>query len=94
MRDYRDVCTIVPFPGVAVQYPCYAHFCANFKEETEWLAVFDLDEFVLPHRHEALCDFLAEHPHVDGFGINWVMFGDGLSPDATGRKGDRKLLIS
>lgn len=84
----------MPFPGVAVQYPCYAHFCANFKEETEWLAVFDLDEFVLPHRHEALCDFLAEHPHVDGFGINWVMFGDGLSPDATGRKGDRKLLIS
>lgn len=77
LRDYLDVCTIVPFPGSGVQYPCYAHFCATFKHETEWLAVFDIDEFILPHRHETLCRFLHDYADVDGIGINWVMFGDG-----------------
>ena len=64
-------------PGDAVQSRRYAHFCKQFKHETKWVAVFDIDEFVLPHMHGSLRDFLLDSDHCDGIGINWVMFGDG-----------------
>ena len=74
---YRDVCTVMKAPGDAVQSRAYAHFCKHFKHETKWVAVFDVDEFVLPHRHGSLREFLLDFDHCDGIGINWVMFGDG-----------------
>ena len=64
-------------PGDAVQSRRYAHFCKQFKHETKWVAVFDIDEFVLPHKHGTFRDFLLDSDHCDGIGINWVMFGDG-----------------
>jgi hypothetical protein len=74
---YRDRCTILRAKGDAVQSRAYAHFCRHFKHETRWVAVFDVDEFVLPHRHGSLREFLADYDDCDGIGINWVMFGDG-----------------
>jgi hypothetical protein len=63
--------------GDAVQSRAYAHFREHFRHETTWVAVFDADEFVLPHRHDSLREFLRDYDHCDGIGINWVMFGDG-----------------
>lgn len=77
LYDYREHCTVMRAPGDAVQIRAYAHFCKHFKHESEWIAVFDIDEFVLPHRHRSFREFLLDHDHCDGIGINWVMFGDG-----------------
>ncbi|MEO8305593.1 MAG: glycosyltransferase family 2 protein [Betaproteobacteria bacterium] len=77
IREYRDCCTVLKASGDAVQVRAYAHFCRHFKQETNWLAIFDIDEFVLPHKHGSLREFLADYDHCDGIGINWVMFGDG-----------------
>ncbi|HZP88162.1 MAG TPA: glycosyltransferase family 2 protein, partial [Burkholderiales bacterium] len=77
LNAYRDKCTILYARGEAVQGRAYAHFCRRFRQETKWVAVFDVDEFVLPHRHATLRDFLIDHDDCDGIGINWVMFGDG-----------------
>ena len=77
IRDYRDKCTVMRAPGDAVQSRAYEHFCKHFKHETRWVAVFDIDEFVLPHRHSSLREFLLDYDYCDGIGINWVMFGDG-----------------
>ena len=74
---YRGKCTVLQAPGDAVQSRAYAHFCKHFKHETRWVAVFDVDEFVLPHKHGSLREFLADYDDCDGIGINWVMFGDG-----------------
>jgi hypothetical protein len=41
------------------------------------VAAFDIDEFVLPHKHATFRDFLLAYDRCDGIGINWVMFGDG-----------------
>lgn len=74
---YRDKCTILYARGDAVQSRAYAHFCKHFRHDTKWVAVFDVDEFVLPHRHASLGQFLRDYDDCDGIGINWVMFGDG-----------------
>lgn len=74
---YRDRCTILNAPGDAVQSRAYAHFCSHFRHETRWVAVFDVDEFVLPHAHDSLRQFLVDYDDCDGIGINWVLFGDG-----------------
>jgi len=77
LRDYRDVCSVMKAPGHAVQVRAYAHFCKHYKQETKWVAVFDIDEFVLPHKHGSFREFLLDYDQCDGIGINWVMFGDG-----------------
>src|SRR3954451_11023447 len=77
LRDYRDVCSIMRAGGDAVQVRAYAHFCSRYKHESKWVAVFDIDEFVLPHKHESFREFLIDYDHCDGIGINWAMFGDG-----------------
>ena len=77
LSDYREHCTVMRAPGDAVQMRAYEHFCKNFKHETKWVAVFDIDEFVLPHKHDTLREFLLAYDQCDGIGINWVMFGDG-----------------
>jgi len=74
---YRDRCTVLRAPGDAVQSRAYAHFCNHFRHETRWVAVFDVDEFVLPHAHGSLREFLQDYDDCDGIGINWVLFGDG-----------------
>jgi len=74
---YRDKCTVVRISGDAVQRRAYAHFCEHFKHETRWVAIFDIDEFVLPHRHDSFREFVLAYDHCDGLGVNWVMFGDG-----------------
>lgn len=77
LADYADSCTVLRAPGDAVQERAIAHFCKNFKHETKWVAAFDIDEFVLPHKHATFRDFLRDYDRCDGIGINWVMFGDG-----------------
>jgi hypothetical protein len=82
--EYRDKCSVMRAPGDAVQARAYEHFCKHFKQETRWVAVFDIDEFVLPHKHSSFREFLLDYDYCDGIGINWVMFGDGhhkTSPD-------------
>ncbi len=86
MGEYRDVCSVMRAPGDAVQARAYEHFCKHYRHETRWVAVFDIDEFVLPHKHSSFREFLLDHEHCDGIGINWVMFGDGhhkTKPDGT-----------
>ena len=77
LRPYRDKCSVMRAPGHAVQARAYAHFCKHYKHETRWVAVFDIDEFVLPHKHDSFRDFMLDYDQYDGIGINWVMFGDG-----------------
>ena len=77
VREYRDKCTVMRAPGDAVQARAYEHFCKHLKHETRWVAVFDIDEFVLPHKHASFREFVSDYDYCDGIGINWVMFGDG-----------------
>lgn len=78
LRDFRDVCTITRVAGRQQQVAAYNHFVKNFGGETEWVAVFDVDEFVLPKQHTTLRDFVTDTGrNTDCISINWVIFGNG-----------------
>lgn len=78
LADFKDICTITRIPGKKKQVIAYNHFVKNFAKETEWVAVFDVDEFVLPKQHPTLRDFVIDAGrNTDCISINWVVFGNG-----------------
>lgn len=86
--DYLNVCTIHKISGVRKQFAAYNHFLSHHKNETEWVAVFDIDEFVYTKKHETFRDFVLDiGKGVDCIGLNWVIFGNGkhtLKPEKGG----------
>ncbi|NEO52697.1 MAG: DUF563 domain-containing protein [Okeania sp. SIO3B5] len=45
------------------------------KEQTDWIAFIDADEFILPHQHPDIHSFLSNYNDVGGIAINWKLFG-------------------
>jgi len=78
LRDFADICTITRITGQKKQMAAYNHFVEKFAGETEWVAVFDVDEFVLTKQHATLRDFVRDTGRKrDCISINWVVFGNG-----------------
>jgi hypothetical protein len=72
---YKQICTIIDFPGSIVQLAAYTHCINTYKNETDWLIVCDGDEYILPLQHQSLRDFLNEYDDMMAVGINWVFYG-------------------
>ena len=47
----------------------------NFKNETFWLGLIDIDEFIVPLSKNTLSDFMKEYEESNGLGINWIVYG-------------------
>jgi hypothetical protein len=47
------------------------------RGNVKWLAIIDIDEYLVPKTHETIPEFLLqfEKPGIGGVGINWQMFG-------------------
>lgn len=67
---------IIPVNGKNIQIPVYNSCYNNFKSQYEWIAFFDVDEFLVLKKHKNIHDFLSEYQNYPGIGINWVLFGD------------------
>ena len=53
-----------------------AYTDAVARAETDWLAFFDTDEFLMLHKHDSVGAFLSEMPiGVSAVAINWLLFG-------------------
>jgi Glycosyltransferase family 92 len=78
LKNYLTYCTIIEYPGNGIQFEVYSNWLNNFKNESEWVAVFDIDEFILPKSHDYLIDFVKEFDKkgADSIGINWMIFGN------------------
>ena len=72
---YKNICTVIDFPGRCQQLKAYDHFLNTYKYDTEWIIVVDGDEYICPKNHFSLRDFLDEYKDAHAIGINWVMFG-------------------
>lgn len=67
--------TLVQWPKNQAQMECYQDGIAKFREETEWMAIIDLDEFIVPNETDTIYDFLKkfeDKPAVLGY---WKFFG-------------------
>lgn len=64
------------WPGKAMQMPAYQDIIKKHSYDTRWLALIDLDEFLVPVVHDTVPEFL--HTLPDGFAqlvVTWVMYG-------------------
>ena len=72
--DAGDV-TYIYFPGRDRQDSAYCHATAHFGQETRWMAVVDLDEFIVLHEKDNLRDFMAEYADCSQISLHWVIYG-------------------
>jgi hypothetical protein len=80
----KGLVTLIPWPVEThtqnehlhnVQLPAYNHALERAKDEAEWVAFIDIDEFLVPMKHENMVAFLDEYHSCVGIAINWQMYG-------------------
>ncbi len=71
----QGLATVVEFPGRFVQMPAIRASLERFCPLTRWMAFIDLDEFIVPKRHDNLKALLADFTGFGGLGVNWQWFG-------------------
>ncbi len=59
-----------------VQKRAYADGLRRLRADFEWIAFFDIDEFLfIPAFENRIHPFLAAYGHLDAIAVNWAMFG-------------------
>lgn len=71
----RGIVDYTYFPGRAKQRPAYYDVINKHADDTRWLALIDLDEFLVPVNHNTLPDFLHTLPRFSQLIISWVDYG-------------------
>ena len=65
------------WPGRKQQLPAYDDCFERHRLETRWLAVIDLDEFIVPIKEKTIPDFLHRMEKFAVVEINWLVYGSG-----------------
>jgi hypothetical protein len=64
------------FNGDEKQIPSYNDFIQRYKSNYDWVAFFDVDEFLVLKKHNNINEFLISYNQYLGVGVNWVIFGN------------------
>jgi len=67
--------TVIPYPGRRVQVSIYGNCVNTFRNETKWLAIFDVDEFLFPTQYDDLRTLLKEYEGYGGLVVSSLFFG-------------------
>lgn len=68
--------TYQDYPGIKVQNNIYENAVNNYKYETKWMMIIDIDEFVLPLKHKNIPAFLKDYDKFSEICIHWMLYGD------------------
>lgn len=71
------------FPGRKRQLAAYDDCFARHRLDTRWLAVIDLDEFIVPMKDKTIPDFLHRMEGSAAVEINWLVYGSGGAKEKT-----------
>ncbi len=63
------------FPGQRQQLPAYDDCLERHRHDARWLAVIDLDEFIVPVKDATTADFLHRMEQFSVVEINWLVYG-------------------
>lgn len=90
LRPYisAGIVDYIPWPGVGMQNPMCTDAIERSRAETRWLAIIDIDEFIVPESTKTISEFLAAYEDKPSVVLQWVIFGD----NGQDRRGD-KLVI-
>lgn len=73
----RGVVTLIQAPGRGKQLSSFNDAVRRARKHTRYLALIDLDEFLLPLQSDSLIDTLDEIDDFDTLAVNWACFGSG-----------------
>lgn len=65
------------FPGQRRQLAAYDDCFERHRLDTRWLAILDLDEFIVPLQHHTITEFLRPLERFAVVEINWLIYGSG-----------------
>lgn len=65
------------FPGRRRQLAAYDDCLENHRFDARWIAVIDLDEFIVPVKDKSIPAFLKRFENVPVVEINWLVYGSG-----------------
>ena len=72
----RGIVEYIYFPVYRMQNSAYIDAINRFSEESKWMAIIDLDEFVVPVQNKTITEFLYTLPRNFGaLVMTWVMYG-------------------
>lgn len=60
--------------GTEKQIPVYKEAIKFYRNTTKWLAIIDLDEFIVPVEKETINEVLKDFEGYPGLGVNWIFF--------------------
>ncbi|MCL2123651.1 MAG: glycosyltransferase family 2 protein [Desulfovibrionaceae bacterium] len=69
-----QICDSYTIPGKAMQLVAYNHCLAHHGHEFEWLAFFDLDEFLCLVQDKDARTLLRDYEQFPALSINWSIF--------------------
>lgn len=47
----------------------------EFKDETQWIAIIDVDEYLVPMDGRSLKEIMRDYEEFSGLAVNWVTYG-------------------
>lgn len=65
------------WPGQKMQLPAYDDCFERHRLEARWIAVIDLDEFIVPQKDTDIPQFLHRMENYSVVEINWLVYGSG-----------------
>jgi hypothetical protein len=73
--SYPNVVTIKT-TGKQSQLKSYQNFITTYKDQFDWAAFVDVDEFFVLKKHNNIKEFISEHGSGSSIAVNWMIFGD------------------
>lgn len=64
-----------PFPGLSRQLAAYDDCLERHRLDARWIAVIDIDEFIVPLKDASIPEFLRRFEDFSAVEINWLIFG-------------------
>lgn len=76
LEPYIDDGTVIYkyVKGRGLQLKVYKDAILNYRQETYWMALIDLDEYLFPSEKTTLSDILIEFEKYPGLVVKWVSF--------------------
>lgn len=72
----KGTITYIKKTGKNQQLSCYEDVVKEYKDQTKWLAIIDLDEFLVPLKADDMQEFLKEFDDVSEVSLYWMNYGD------------------
>jgi hypothetical protein len=66
----------IEFDGINKQRDSYNNFIKNYHDKYDWVAFFDVDEFLVLKKHNDVKLFVSDYSQYPAIGVNWVLFGN------------------